>query len=177
MKNVESTPLFDCPLHALLTDLGFSDGDGGFTFDTPTAPRQVTIETPTGYGFIIPLPDTGLEQQLNVILHTLDGFNPGAEDTEEQAQLEGYDDPREWHDVLIATRAWCGMQANRIRDNEYGLIRLMRLDPHAVTSSRFLLDLHTGVSCSSGTIMFTLLDEYLKSIDHPSMRRPEEASR
>lgn len=38
-------------------------------------------------------------------------------------------------------------------------------------------DLHTGVSCSSGTIMFTLLDEYLKSIDHPSMRRPEEASR
>lgn len=27
MKNAESTPLFDCPLHALLTDLGFPDGD------------------------------------------------------------------------------------------------------------------------------------------------------
>ena len=177
MKNIESTPLFYCPLHILLTDLGFSDGDGGFTLDDPTAPRQVTIETPTGYGFIIPLPDTGLEQQLNVILHTLDGFNPGAEDTEEQARSEGYDDPREWHDVLIATRAWCGTQANRIRDNEYGLIRLMRLDPHAMPTEGFLLDMWSAMNTKNGTILFTLLDEYLKSIDHPAMRRPEEASR
>lgn len=33
MKNAESTPLFECPLHALLTDLGFSDGDGDSTSD------------------------------------------------------------------------------------------------------------------------------------------------
>lgn len=177
MNNIESTPLFDCPLHALLTDLGFSDGDGDFTFDDPANPRRVTIGTPTGYGFTIALPDAGLEQQLNVIVQTLDGFNPGAEDTAEQARLEGCDDPREWHDTLVATRAWCGLQATRCRNHGYALIRLLQLDPHAMSYEDFLLDMWSVMNINSNIIPFTLMDEHLKSIDHPAMRRPEEASR
>ena len=136
----------------------------------------MTIETPTGYGFIIPLPDTGLEQQLNVILHTLYGFNPEAEDTEKQARSEGYDDPREWHDVLIATRAWCDMQTTRCRISGYALIRLLQLEPHTMPHEEFLLDMWSAMNTKNGTILFTLMNEYLKSIDHPAMRRPQAVS-
>lgn len=174
--NNESTPLFECPLHTLLGDFGFNDGDGGFTLDDPTEPHHVTIIAPTGYGFSIPLPDTGVENQLTAVMHVLDGFDPETEDTEEQARSEGYDDPQDWHDVLVATRAWCDMQIARIQSDKYGLIRLMRLDPHAMPTEGFLLDMWSAMNTKNGTILFTLLDEYLKSIDHPAMRRPQAAS-
>lgn len=164
MNDTATTPLFDTPLHTLLCELGFADGEGDFALDDLDTPRQVTIETPTGYGFVIPLPGTGLDWQLDAILHALDGFAPEAEDTAQQARKEGYS-RREWHDILIATDTWCDMQAARIRADAYGLTRLMSLDPRTMPRDRFLNSLLVDVASMSGTVLFTLLDVHLKNTE------------
>ena len=161
MNDTTTTPLFDTPLHTLLCALGFAEGEGHFALDDPDTPRQVTIEAPTGYGFVIPLPDTGLGWQLDAIFYALDGFDPEIEDTARQARREGYG-RREWHDILIATDIWCDMQVVRMLKDTDGLLQLMRLDPRTMPRDRFLDSLCVDVASMSGTVLFTLLDVYLK---------------
>ena len=100
------TPMFEHPLHALLTDLGFADGDATFDITEQDGTTTVSLRAPTGYTLEIPLPhDPDPANQLTAIRNELNMLLMGEYDLDEAAEqvigLHG----ETW--LLEALETWC----------------------------------------------------------------------
>lgn len=195
-----TTPMFEHPLHTLLTDLGFAEGDACFdiidnndsnahaqaaascdmTFDVITEDNNgpyATLCAPTGFRLGVQLPDNPYPaSQLETILYGLRALSSGTYDLDEATEeFTTGDDPQETRDTLSVTHMWAETQADRILNTGYALCDLMSLDPTSMPTEDFLPALWR-YACNSEhtTILFTLLDEHLKATNHPFTRRPAE---
>lgn len=170
-----TTPMFEHPLHALLTDLGFAEGEAEFEIITlDDGSLHVTLCAPTGFMLCIQLPDTNLKSQLGIILRKLQKLSYDTFDLDEATERFACDDdPQETRDTLAATHLWAEMQADRISGTGRALCDLMLLDPTTMPASDFLQALWQYAFHGESTgILFTMLDEHLKATDHPFTRRP-----
>lgn len=172
-----TTPMFEHPLHTLLTDLGFAEGEAEFEIITlDDGILHVTLCAPTGFMLCIQLPDTNPKPQLDTILHKLQQLSDDTFDLDEATeQFACDDDPQETRDTLAATHMWAETQTDRILDNGRALCDLMSLDPTTMPTEDFLPALWR-YACNSecSSILFTLLDEHLNAANHPFTRRPAE---
>lgn len=195
-----TTPMFEHPLHTLLTDLGFADGDATFDItDTndPTLNRMraedscdmtfdvinednhgpyATLCSPAGFMLGVQLPDNPYPaRQLQTILYGLQALSRDTYDLDDAAETFTAcgDNLQENRDRLAMTHMWAEMQVDRILDTGYALCDLMSIDPTTMPTSEFLPALWRYASHSQSPILFTLLDEHLNAIGHPFTRRPD----
>lgn len=170
------TPMFEHPLHALLTDLGFADGDAAFDITEQDGTTTVALRAPTGYTLEIPLPHATVpDTQLTTVRDELDMFLMEVDDLDEaveQATELGCDNPREWRDMMSATCMWVETQVACIDKNGDALCKLMRLDPYALSREDFLRGMWRSMLSGGSGVLFTLLDEYLKVNDLPFTGTP-----
>lgn len=170
------TPMFEHPLHALLTDLGFADGDATFDITEQDGTTTVSLRAPTGHTLEIPLPHTAdPATQLAAIRGELDAFLMDVFDLDEaleQAIDLGCGNPQEWREMMSATCMWVETQAARVDENGDALCSLMRLDPYAMSREDFLRGMWRSMIGGGSSILFTLMDEYLNVNDREFTRRP-----
>lgn len=170
------TPMFEHPLHALLTDLGFADGDATFDITEQDGTTTVSLRAPTGYTLEIPLPhDPDPANQLTAIRNELNMLLMGEYDLDEAAEQViglGCGNPQGWREMMAYTLVWVATQIARVDENGDALCKLMRLDPYAMSREDFLRGMWRSLLGGGRSILFTLMDEYLNVNDLPFTRWP-----
>ena len=98
IEHGDGTPLFAHPLHTLLDDLGFNDGDGMAMIVEQEGTVRVSLTAPSGYTLECTMPDGEVSSQLTIIQRQLTMFLLATDDMDDaliHAMEHGVDDPQE----------------------------------------------------------------------------------
>lgn len=170
------TPMFEHPLHALLTDLGFADGDATFDITEQDGTTTVSLRAPTGYTLEIPLPhDPDPANQLTAIRNELNMLLMGEYDLDKAAEQViglGCGNPQGWREMMAYTLVWVATQIARVDENGDALCKLMRLDPYTLSREDFLRGMWRSLLGGGSGVLFTLMDEYLNANDREFTQWP-----
>ena len=175
IEHGDGTPLFAHPLHTLLDDLGFNEGDGMATFVEQEGTVRVSLTAPSGYTLECTVPDGEVSWQLTIIRRQLTMFLLDTDDMDDaliHAMEHGVDDPQEWRDMMAATRIWADIQTNRIDEQGSMLCALMHLDPYTLSREDFLRGMWRSLLGGGSGVLFTLMDEYLNVNDREFTQWP-----